>query len=60
MISEWLKVMLDEIARKKAESEQARIDAERRDDEPSRADDGRPPDTDAVPDPAPGAVRRAR
>jgi hypothetical protein len=28
MTSEWMKVMLEEIARKKAESEQARIEAE--------------------------------
>jgi hypothetical protein len=38
MISEWLKVMLDEIARKKAESEQARIEAERRGDDQARGD----------------------
>jgi hypothetical protein len=30
MNSEWLKVMLDEIARKKAEAEQDRIEDERR------------------------------
>lgn len=84
MISEWLKVMLDEIARKKAEAEQARIEAARHRDEPSRGDgpaggdgaaggDGQPrghapsrddevraPNTDAVADPAPGAARRAR
>jgi hypothetical protein len=30
MSSEWLKVMLDEIARKKAESEQAQVEEERR------------------------------
>jgi hypothetical protein len=30
MSSEWLKVMLEEIARKKAESEQARVEEERR------------------------------
>jgi hypothetical protein len=30
MISEWLSVMLEEIARKKAEAEQARIEVERR------------------------------
>jgi len=44
MISEWLKVMLEEIARKKTESEQARIEVARRKEEhagdggPSRAD----------------------
>jgi hypothetical protein len=30
MTSEWLKVMLEEIARKKAESEAARVEEERR------------------------------
>jgi hypothetical protein len=30
MISEWMKVMLEEIARKKAEEEQARIEEQRR------------------------------
>ena len=30
MTSEWLQVMLDEIARKKAEAEQARIEEQRR------------------------------
>jgi hypothetical protein len=30
MTSEWLKVMLEEIARKKAEKEQARLEEERR------------------------------
>jgi hypothetical protein len=30
MSSEWMKVMLDEIARKKAESEQAQAEEERR------------------------------
>jgi hypothetical protein len=30
MISEWLKVMLEEIARKKAEAEQIRIEEQRR------------------------------
>jgi hypothetical protein len=29
-MSEWLKIMLDEIARKKAEAEQARIEEQRR------------------------------
>ena len=35
MISEWLKVMLEEIARKKAEAEQARAEDQRRRDEPN-------------------------
>ena len=30
MISEWMRVMLEEISRKKAEAEQARIEEERR------------------------------
>jgi hypothetical protein len=30
MISEWMNVMLEEIARKKAEAEQARIEEQRR------------------------------
>jgi len=30
MTSEWLKVMLEEIARKKAETEQARVEEQRR------------------------------
>lgn len=30
MTSEWMKVMLDEIARKKAEAEQQRLEVERR------------------------------
>ncbi len=34
MSSEWMKVMLEEIARKKAEAEQQRAEAERRRAEP--------------------------
>lgn len=30
MMTEWMKVMLDEIARKQAEAEAARVEAERR------------------------------
>ena len=30
MISEWMRVMLEEIARKKAESEQARVEEQQR------------------------------
>jgi hypothetical protein len=33
MISEWMKVMLEEISRKKAEVEQARIEEQRRREE---------------------------
>ena len=36
MSSEWMKVMLEEIARKKAESEQARAEESRREDERNR------------------------
>jgi hypothetical protein len=32
MISEWMKVMLEEIARKKAEAEQDRVEEQRRRD----------------------------
>jgi hypothetical protein len=39
MISEWLSVMLEEIARKKAEAEQARAEEQRRMDEQRRSDD---------------------
>jgi hypothetical protein len=48
-MSEWLKVMLEEIARKKAEVEQVRAEAQRRSDEGCRGEDLplRPgPDTD--------------
>ena len=31
MTSEWMKVMLEEIARKKAEAEEARLEQQRRD-----------------------------
>lgn len=39
MSSEWMKVMLEEIARKKAESEQARLEEQRRLDERRRSDE---------------------
>jgi|HubBroStandDraft_5_1064220.scaffolds.fasta_scaffold270375_2 hypothetical protein len=42
-MSEWLKVMLEEIARKKAEAEQVRAEARRRSDEGGRSDEGSPP-----------------
>ncbi len=44
MTSEWMRVMLDEIARKKAEAEQDRIEDERRrleQQESPHASDGR-------------------
>jgi hypothetical protein len=34
VISEWMKVMLDEISRKKAEAEQALMEERRRSEEP--------------------------
>jgi hypothetical protein len=39
MISEWMNVMLEEIARKKAEAEQARAEEQRRLDEHRQRDD---------------------
>ncbi len=51
MSSEWMKVMLDEIARKKAEAEQDRLELERRRAENEPSPDGAPPD-----DPTPGAA----
>ena len=47
MSSEWMKVMLDEIARKRAEAEQARAELERR---------GEAGDAAASPNPAPPSV----
>jgi hypothetical protein len=41
MISEWLKVMLEEIARKKAEAEQARTEEQRRAEEQRHRDRAR-------------------
>ena len=38
MISEWMKVMLEEISRKKAEAEQARAEEQARADERARAE----------------------
>lgn len=39
MTSEWMKVMLEEIARKKADAEQVRAEAQRRSSEGSRGGD---------------------
>ena len=39
MSSEWMKVMLDEISRKKAEAEQARIEEQARIDERARLEE---------------------
>jgi hypothetical protein len=40
MNSEWMKVMLEEIARKKAEEQQWRIEEQRRMEEGRRLDEG--------------------
>lgn len=43
MISEWMKIMLDEMARKKAEAEQARLERDSRlEDRGQRPGDQRP------------------
>lgn len=59
MISEWMKVMLEEISRKKAEAEQARIEAERRNGEQLRPDEQLRSDEQSAPAKS-GARRRAR
>jgi hypothetical protein len=41
MISEWMKVMLDEISRKKAEAEQVRVEEQRRGEEQRSGDEQR-------------------
>jgi hypothetical protein len=38
MTSEWMKVMLEEISRKKAEAAQARVEEQTRHDEQERSD----------------------
>jgi hypothetical protein len=46
MTSEWMKVMLEEISRKKAEAAQARVEEQTRLDEQGRSDgQGREDDT---------------
>jgi hypothetical protein len=44
MISEWMKVMLEEISRKKAEAEQARLEDQRRAEEQRRSEEHCSPD----------------
>ncbi len=39
MISEWMKVMLEEISRKKAEAEQARVEEQARAEEQAQAEE---------------------
>ncbi len=51
-MSEWMKVMLDEISRKKAESQLARIEEQRRRDEAAGEKTGR---RDPDRDPGPGS-----
>ena len=41
MITEWMKVMLEEVSRKKAEAEQARAEEQTRAEEQARADERR-------------------
>ncbi|MDP9082261.1 MAG: hypothetical protein M3N50_00615 [Pseudomonadota bacterium] len=56
-MSEWMKVMLGEISRKKAESELARVEEQRRRDEASGDQtDRRDPDGD----PGPGTDERRK
>ena len=43
MISEWMRIMLDEMSRKKAEADQARLERDRRlEERPQRRDEQRP------------------
>jgi hypothetical protein len=44
MISEWMKVMLEEISRKKAEAEQARLEDQRRAEDQLRSEGQRRPE----------------
>ena len=46
MMSEWMKVMLEEIARKKQDAEQAQIEQRRRREEEGAA---LPPESDHIP-----------
>jgi hypothetical protein len=48
MSSEWMKVMLEEIARKKSEAEQARIEEQTRIEEQARVDQQRRRDDDSA------------
>jgi hypothetical protein len=48
MSSEWMKVMLEEIARKKAEAEQARIEEQARAEEQARVEQPRRRDDDSA------------
>ncbi len=42
MISEWMRIMLDEMSRRKAEAEQARLERDRRlEERPKRRDEQR-------------------
>jgi hypothetical protein len=48
MSSEWMKVMLEEIARKKAEAEQARLEERARTEEQGRTEQKRRRDDDSA------------
>jgi hypothetical protein len=48
MISEWMKVMLEEISRKKAEEEQARVEEQARLEEQARVEQQRRRDDDSA------------
>jgi hypothetical protein len=48
MISEWMKVMLEEISRKKAEAEQARVEDQARVEEQARVEQQRRRDDDSA------------
>ncbi len=48
MTSEWMKVMLEEISRKKAEAEQARVEEQARVDEQARVEQQRRRDDDSA------------
>jgi hypothetical protein len=50
MSSEWMKVMLEEIARKKDEEAQARLECELRRNDRGAAESERPPDSSSTPE----------
>jgi hypothetical protein len=57
MISEWMKVMLEEISRKKTEAEQERIDQERIDGETAFDEQRRREDPAPAPRSGPNRAR---
>lgn len=52
MLTDWLKIMMDEIARKQAELDRARAEQQLRENERATAE--------ALPDPKRGATKRAK